>query len=160
MVARRGGQAAVAEQRLDDAEVGTALQQVGGEAMPQCMHRDALAEAGRGACRTAGGMQHDGVDRMLRITPGKQPVPRRYACGRVSIVRYADDFVMGFESEVDARQMLVDLKERLAKFGLTLHEDKTDSSSLAAYLSRLHPLMWVELATAGSSSSTRRRASA
>jgi RNA-directed DNA polymerase len=49
----------------------------------------------------------------------------RNARGRVSIVRYADDFVVGFESVADARQMLVDLKERLAKFGLLLHEDKT-----------------------------------
>jgi len=49
----------------------------------------------------------------------------RHARGRVSIVRYADDFVMGFESEADARRMMVDLKERLAKFSLTLHEDKT-----------------------------------
>jgi RNA-directed DNA polymerase len=40
-------------------------------------------------------------------------------------VRFADDFVMGFKSEADARRMLVDLKERLAKFGLTLHEGKT-----------------------------------
>lgn len=50
---------------------------------------------------------------------------RREARGRVSIVRYADDFVMGFESEADARRMLSDLKERLAGFGLALHEDKT-----------------------------------
>jgi len=40
-------------------------------------------------------------------------------------VRYADDFVMGFEKAADARRMLVDLKDRLAKFGLALHEDKT-----------------------------------
>ena len=50
---------------------------------------------------------------------------RRHASGRVSIVRYADDFVMGFEKAADARRMLVDLKDRLAKFGLTLHEEKT-----------------------------------
>lgn len=50
---------------------------------------------------------------------------RRKARGRVTIVRYADDFVMGFEKEADARRMLADLKERLAKFGLALHEDKT-----------------------------------
>ena len=50
---------------------------------------------------------------------------RRHARGRVSIVRYADDFVMGFESAGDARRMMVDLKQRLAKFGLSLHEDKT-----------------------------------
>lgn len=39
--------------------------------------------------------------------------------------RYTDDFVMGFESAADARRMLADLKEQLAKFGLSLHEDKT-----------------------------------
>jgi len=50
---------------------------------------------------------------------------RRHARGRVSIVRYADDFVMGFEKEADAREMLIALKERLAVFGLALHEDKT-----------------------------------
>src|SRR3954452_23371523 len=50
---------------------------------------------------------------------------RRHARGRVSIVRYADDFVVGFESAADARRMLADLKERLARFGLLLHEDKT-----------------------------------
>ncbi|WP_158044788.1 group II intron reverse transcriptase/maturase [Skermanella pratensis] len=50
---------------------------------------------------------------------------RRHARGRVVIVRYADDFVMGFEVEADAREMLSALKERLASFGLTLHADKT-----------------------------------
>ncbi len=54
----------------------------------------------------------------------------RQARGRVTvvryaIVRYADDFVMGFEHVADARRMLADLKERLAKFGLALYEDKT-----------------------------------
>ena len=49
----------------------------------------------------------------------------RRARGRVTIVRYADDFVMGLERDADAKQMLADLKERLAKFGLLLHEDKT-----------------------------------
>jgi RNA-directed DNA polymerase len=49
----------------------------------------------------------------------------RHAHGRVSIVRYADDFVMGFESGADARQMMVTLKECLVKFSLALHEDKT-----------------------------------
>ena len=43
----------------------------------------------------------------------------------MTIVRYADDFVMGFEKAADARRMLIDLKERLAAFGLQLHEEKT-----------------------------------
>ena len=50
---------------------------------------------------------------------------RRHARGRIVIVRYADDFVMGFEKEADAREMLLALKRRLGQFGLTLHEDKT-----------------------------------
>jgi RNA-directed DNA polymerase len=50
---------------------------------------------------------------------------RQQAHGCISIVRYADDFVMGFESEAEARRMLVDLAKRLAKFGLALHENKT-----------------------------------
>jgi group II intron reverse transcriptase/maturase len=50
---------------------------------------------------------------------------RREASGRVVIVRYADDFVMGFQRARDARRMLEDLRERLAHFGLRLHEDKT-----------------------------------
>nr|WP_249812257.1 reverse transcriptase domain-containing protein [Bradyrhizobium sp. 151] len=50
---------------------------------------------------------------------------RRRARGRVVAVRYADDFVMGFESKADAQEMLLALKARLASFGLMLHEGKT-----------------------------------
>lgn len=50
---------------------------------------------------------------------------RRHAHGRVVIVRYADDFVIGFEKKADAEEMLLAFKARLAGFGLTLHEDKT-----------------------------------
>lgn len=50
---------------------------------------------------------------------------RRHARGRVTIVRYADHFVRGFQSAADARRMMVDLGDRLAGFGLRLHEDKT-----------------------------------
>ena len=49
----------------------------------------------------------------------------RHPEGRVTIVRYADDFVMGYEREADAWRMLSALRERLGKFGLALHEDKT-----------------------------------
>jgi hypothetical protein len=50
---------------------------------------------------------------------------KRYARGRVIIVRYCDDFVMGFQHEADAQRMLAELKERLAKFKLALHDKKT-----------------------------------
>jgi hypothetical protein len=49
----------------------------------------------------------------------------RYAHGDVIIVRFADDFIVGFEYEEDAQRFLADLRERFAKFGLELHPDKT-----------------------------------
>jgi hypothetical protein len=50
---------------------------------------------------------------------------RKHAHGDVIIVRFADDFVAGFEHQADAQQFLSDLRERLAKFSLDLHPDKT-----------------------------------
>jgi len=49
----------------------------------------------------------------------------RYARGDVVIVRYADDLVLGFEHEADARRFQEELRQRLGKFGLELHPDKT-----------------------------------
>ena len=48
-----------------------------------------------------------------------------HARGDVIIVRWADDFIVGFEHEDDARRFLVELRERFARFGLELHPDKT-----------------------------------
>lgn len=45
--------------------------------------------------------------------------------GDMIVVRYADDFVIGFEHEYEARQCLEELQERFAKFGLKLHGEKT-----------------------------------
>jgi group II intron reverse transcriptase/maturase len=50
---------------------------------------------------------------------------RRQAHGDVIIVRWADDFIVGFEHEQDARRFLAELRERFARFGLELHPDKT-----------------------------------
>jgi len=47
------------------------------------------------------------------------------ARGQVIIVRYADDFVVGFQYKDDAERFQSELRERLAKFSLTLHPDKT-----------------------------------
>ncbi len=49
----------------------------------------------------------------------------RYARGDVVIVRYADDFVMGFQHQADAERCLQALRERFARFGLELHSEKT-----------------------------------
>jgi RNA-directed DNA polymerase len=43
----------------------------------------------------------------------------------VIAVRFADDFIVGFEDEQDAQAFLGLLRERFAKFGLELHPDKT-----------------------------------
>jgi RNA-directed DNA polymerase len=50
---------------------------------------------------------------------------RRHASGDVVFVRYADDFVVGFERQEEAEQFLAELKTRLGKFGLDLHAEKT-----------------------------------
>jgi group II intron reverse transcriptase/maturase len=45
--------------------------------------------------------------------------------GRTLLIRYADDFVMAFEREDDARRVLAVLPKRFGKYGLTLHPTKT-----------------------------------
>lgn len=45
--------------------------------------------------------------------------------GQAFLIRYADDFVMGFSNEQDARRVLSALPKRLGKYGLTIHPDKT-----------------------------------
>ena len=50
---------------------------------------------------------------------------RRRARGDVILVRYADDFVMGFEHESDASALRHELEQRLQRFSLELHPDKT-----------------------------------
>jgi group II intron reverse transcriptase/maturase len=45
--------------------------------------------------------------------------------GQAFLVRYADDFVMGFTCEEDARRVLEVLPKRFGKYGLTLHPEKT-----------------------------------
>jgi group II intron reverse transcriptase/maturase len=50
---------------------------------------------------------------------------QKVARGDVIVVRYADDVVLGFELKEEAERFLGELKERLAKFGLELHPEKT-----------------------------------
>jgi group II intron reverse transcriptase/maturase len=45
--------------------------------------------------------------------------------GRAFLIRYADDFVIGFTCEEDARRVLEVLPKRFGKYGLTIHPDKT-----------------------------------
>jgi group II intron reverse transcriptase/maturase len=50
---------------------------------------------------------------------------RREATGDMIIVRYADDFIVGFQHESDARCFLDEMRERLREFALSLHPEKT-----------------------------------
>jgi hypothetical protein len=50
---------------------------------------------------------------------------RKVAKGDVIVVRYADELVVGFQHRTDAERFLREFRERLAKFGLELHPDKT-----------------------------------
>jgi len=50
---------------------------------------------------------------------------RRHAHGDVIVVRFADDFIVGFEHQRDAERFLAALHERFVKFNLELHPEKT-----------------------------------
>jgi len=50
---------------------------------------------------------------------------RRNARGEMIVVRFADDIVLGFQHESDARRFRAELEQRMASFGLDLHPEKT-----------------------------------
>jgi len=50
---------------------------------------------------------------------------RKQARGDMIVVRYADDFIVGFQHKADAERFLEELRERFRKFRLELHPDKT-----------------------------------
>jgi RNA-directed DNA polymerase len=49
----------------------------------------------------------------------------KIARGDMIVVRYADDLVVGFQHRADAERFLKEFGERLAKFGLEMHPEKT-----------------------------------
>jgi RNA-directed DNA polymerase len=50
---------------------------------------------------------------------------QKIARGDIIVVRYADDLVVGFQNRADAERFLAEFRERLVRFGLELHPDKT-----------------------------------
>jgi group II intron reverse transcriptase/maturase len=58
---------------------------------------------------------------------------QKHARGDVVVVRYADDTVLGFQAQTEADRFLEDFRERLAKFGLELHPDKTRRIEFGRY---------------------------
>jgi len=61
---------------------------------------------------------------------------KKVATGTVVVVRYADDLVLGFENRADADRFLAEFRERVAKFGLELHADKTRLIEFGRYAAR------------------------
>ena len=60
---------------------------------------------------------------------------RRHAHGDVIIVRFADDYIVGFEHQEDAQRFLAELHGRLAKFSLELSAEKTRLIEFGRYAS-------------------------
>ena len=60
----------------------------------------------------------------------------RKATGEMIVVRYADDFVVGFEHRQEANEFLVELRERFRKFQLELHPDKTRLLEFGRYAAK------------------------
>jgi group II intron reverse transcriptase/maturase len=58
---------------------------------------------------------------------------QKHARGDVVVVRYADDTVLGFQAQAEADRFLENLRERLGKFGLELHPDKTRRIEFGRY---------------------------
>jgi ribosome-interacting GTPase 1 len=50
---------------------------------------------------------------------------RQRGRGEITIVRYADDAILGFEHQDEAERYLRELKEHLREYGLELNEEKT-----------------------------------
>ena len=50
---------------------------------------------------------------------------RKHAKGQVIVERYADDIVMGFQHEREAKRFMVEMRQRLETFALSLHPEKT-----------------------------------
>src|SRR6266536_1367153 len=72
-------------------------------------------------------MRRDPAGCHLPFSPSRQAIASSstVASGDIIVVRYADDLVVGFQHRTDAERFLKEFRERLAKFGLELHPDKT-----------------------------------
>lgn len=61
---------------------------------------------------------------------------RRSCRGRTKLIRFADDFVVTFESPEDAKRFEIEVCQRLAKFGLEMAEEKTRMVAFGRYAHR------------------------
>ncbi|HJU16276.1 MAG TPA: reverse transcriptase domain-containing protein [Stellaceae bacterium] len=63
---------------------------------------------------------------------------RHEATGDMIVIRYADDIIVGFQHESDARRFWDAMRERLRKFSLTLHPDKTRLIAFGRFAAQNH----------------------
>jgi hypothetical protein len=61
---------------------------------------------------------------------------KKEAAGEVIVVRYADDFIIGFQNKVEAERCLAALRERFARFQLELHPEKDTPAGVWAVCRR------------------------
>jgi len=61
---------------------------------------------------------------------------RLHAAGEMIVMRYADDFLVGFQQQEDAERLLAHLRERLALFALELHGEKTRLIEFGRYAAK------------------------
>ena len=94
--------------------------------------RAGVLEDGEHVCREVGTVQGGSISPLLAniylhyaLDLWVQRWRTKRAQGDVVIVRYADDFILGFEHRTEAEQFQRDLQQRMAKFGLEVHPDKT-----------------------------------
>jgi hypothetical protein len=64
-------------------------------------------------------------DRLIQPKKLSNNAEKSVAEEDVVVVRFCDDFIVGFQHRFDAEQFLVELKERFQKFSLELHPEKT-----------------------------------
>jgi RNA-directed DNA polymerase len=68
---------------------------------------------------------------------------RREATGDMIFVRYADDFIVGFQHEGDARRFLDEMRKRLGKFALSLHPEKTRQIEFGRFAAERRQRHWL-----------------
>ncbi len=71
---------------------------------------------------------------------------RREATGDMIIVRYADDFIVGFQHEADARRFWDDMRKRFEEFSLSLNPDKTSPDRVRPLCGRTTRSAWARKA--------------
>ena len=79
----------------------------------------------------------------LRLDLWAEQWRRRHAHGDVVIVRFADDYIVGFEHRDDAQRFLAELREQAREVRLELHPEKTRLIEFGRYAARESPGAWL-----------------